>query len=85
MKPTLFPHYQSASDIDQTILKQTFMARYQFLTIREAHQMLRISKSKLYDMLRAGKIKAYKIGSRTIIPLQSIEAYQLEEWKASFK
>lgn len=55
-----------------------------WLTVRETYTMLRISKTKLYDLLRSGQIKAKKIGRRTIISLQSIEAYTLEDWKESF-
>ncbi|MFD9431474.1 MULTISPECIES: helix-turn-helix domain-containing protein [unclassified Streptomyces] len=53
------------------------------LTVREAYMKLRISKWKLYDLLRTGQIEAVKIGRRTLIPLQSIEAYVLKGWKES--
>ncbi|MGW3287522.1 helix-turn-helix domain-containing protein [Streptomyces sp. NPDC001002] len=53
------------------------------LTVREAYMKLRISKWKLYDLLRSGQLEAVKIGRRTLIPLQSIEAYVLKGWKES--
>ncbi|WP_327402348.1 helix-turn-helix domain-containing protein [Streptomyces sp. NBC_01288] len=53
------------------------------LTVREAYMKLRISKWKLYDLLRSGQLEAIKIGRRTLIPLYSIEAYVLKGWKES--
>ncbi|WP_431774555.1 helix-turn-helix domain-containing protein [Streptomyces cucumeris] len=53
------------------------------LTVREAYMRLRISKWKLYDLLRSEQLEVVKIGRRTLIPLKSIEAYILTGWKAS--
>jgi excisionase family DNA binding protein len=54
------------------------------LTVREAYTQLRISKWKLYDLLRSGQLEAIKIGRRTLIPLHSIETYILKGWQESF-
>ncbi|WP_416986943.1 helix-turn-helix domain-containing protein [Streptomyces sp. T028] len=54
------------------------------LTVREAYMRLRISKWKLYDLLRSHQLEAVKIGRRTLIPLRSIEAFVLKGWKESF-
>ncbi|MFF5363157.1 helix-turn-helix domain-containing protein [Streptomyces scabiei] len=53
------------------------------LTVREAYMRLRISKWKLYDLLRSGQLASIKIGRRTMIPFRSIEAYILKGWKES--
>ncbi|WP_405970898.1 helix-turn-helix domain-containing protein [Streptomyces sp. NBC_00988] len=53
------------------------------LTVREAYMRLRISKWKLYDLLRSKQLEMVKIGRRTLIPLRSVEAYVLKGWKES--
>ncbi|MEU6225032.1 helix-turn-helix domain-containing protein [Streptomyces sp. NPDC047042] len=53
------------------------------LTVREAYMRLRISKWKLYDLLRSEQLERIKVGRRTLISLKSIEAYILTGWKAS--
>jgi excisionase family DNA binding protein len=53
------------------------------LTVREAYMRLRISKWKLYDLLRSGQLASIKIGRRTMIPFRSVEAYILKGWKES--
>ncbi|WP_327313341.1 helix-turn-helix domain-containing protein [Streptomyces sp. NBC_01235] len=54
------------------------------LTVREAYVRLRISKWKLYDLLRSHQLEMVKIGRRTLIPLRSVEAFILKGWKESF-
>jgi excisionase family DNA binding protein len=44
-----------------------------YRTIDEACRALRISKSKLYHLHRAGKITMHKFGRTTLIPQQSID------------
>ncbi|WP_329101634.1 helix-turn-helix domain-containing protein [Streptomyces sp. NBC_01439] len=53
------------------------------LTVREAYMRLRISKWKLYDLLRSKQLEMVKIGRRTLIPLRSVEAFILKGWKES--
>ena len=45
------------------------------LRVREACDSLSISRSKLYEEVAAGRIKALKAGSRTLIPVASIDAW----------
>jgi excisionase family DNA binding protein len=45
------------------------------LRVREACVSLSISRSKLYEELAAGRIKALKAGSCTLIPMASIDAW----------
>ena len=42
------------------------------LRVSEACASLSISRSKLYEELAAGRLKAVKAGSRTLIPVASI-------------
>ncbi|MEU3251069.1 helix-turn-helix domain-containing protein [Streptomyces sp. NPDC006997] len=53
------------------------------LTVREAYTQLRISKSKLYDLIHKKQIEVIKVGRRTLIPLRSIEAFVLKGWQES--
>jgi excisionase family DNA binding protein len=45
------------------------------LTIREAAQYLRISRAFLYQLIRNGRIKTVKIGTRTIIRGAELEQF----------
>lgn len=40
----------------------------QFLTIKEAAEILRISKSKLYELAKDGQVPNIKLGGRIVIP-----------------
>jgi excisionase family DNA binding protein len=41
-------------------------------TIAEACHAVGISRSKLYELIGEGRVEARKIGSRTIIPAESL-------------
>ncbi len=45
------------------------------LNVPEACERLRIGKTRLYQILNAGQIKAVRIGKRTLIPVVSIEEF----------
>ena len=45
------------------------------LRVREACVSLSISRSKLYEEVAAGRLRALKAGSRTLIPVKSIDAW----------
>lgn len=45
------------------------------LRVSEACASLSISRSKLYEELAAGRLKAFKCGSRTLIPTAEIKAW----------
>lgn len=51
------------------------------LTVREAYMRLKISKWKLYDLLRSHQLEKIKIGRRTLIPFRSVEAFILKRWQ----
>jgi excisionase family DNA binding protein len=45
------------------------------LRVNEACASLSISKSKLYLEVAAGRLRAVKCGSRTLIPVEAIDAW----------
>jgi excisionase family DNA binding protein len=45
------------------------------LRVSEACAALAISRSKFYEEVSAGRLKALKAGSRTLIPVASIDAW----------
>ena len=44
-------------------------------TLREAYEALRVGRTKFYELLAAGDIKAVALGGKTLIPSASLEAY----------
>jgi excisionase family DNA binding protein len=55
------------------------------LSVNETCVSLSISRSKLYEEVAAGRLRALKAGSRTLIPVASIDAWlsNLPEAKAA--
>ena len=53
------------------------------VTIREACQLIGISRSSLYEALANGKLHAVKFGNRTLIPYEELERCiaALPEWQ----
>lgn len=45
------------------------------LTVREAYLRLRISKWKLYDLIRSNLLKTVRIGRRRLIPIAALQSY----------
>ncbi len=45
------------------------------VTLEELQEMLRIGRSKAYQLLRSGKVKAFHDGRIWIIPKQSVIEY----------
>jgi excisionase family DNA binding protein len=45
------------------------------LSVDEAAQLLGIGRSKLYQLLAAGRLRSLSIGDRRLIPASSIDAY----------
>lgn len=56
----------------------------QLLTVMETRHRLRISKSKLYDLIRSQQLKSVQIGRRRFIPVDALRQYVLDLWKESF-
>ena len=44
--------------------------------LRIAGEILHVGRSKLYDLLGAGKLRAVKDGTRVMVLIDSIKAYQ---------
>jgi excisionase family DNA binding protein len=44
------------------------------LSPREAERALGISHATLYRLIKAGRLRIIKLGSRTIIPIEAIDA-----------
>ena len=44
--------------------------------LRVAGEVLHVGRSKLYDLLGAGKLRAVKDGTRVMVLIDSIKAYQ---------
>lgn len=45
------------------------------LSIPEACEKLRIGRTRLYQILNAGQIKAVRMGKRTLIPAAAIDEF----------
>lgn len=43
--------------------------------IREACRMTGIGRSKLYELIQAGEIEIIKIGSMTLVPVDSLQSF----------
>ena len=44
------------------------MENTELLTVQEAAQRLRISRWLLYELIRSGRLRTVKIGSRRLVP-----------------
>jgi excisionase family DNA binding protein len=42
------------------------------LTIREAHEELRVSRRKLFQLIRDGELAAVKLGGRTLVEREEL-------------
>lgn len=47
----------------------------ELLTVREAYVRLRISKWKLYDLIRSRLLNSIRIGRRRFIPTDAVRSY----------
>lgn len=45
------------------------------LTINQVASLLNLGRTKTYELVRSGKIKSFKIGSRRLIPCEEVERY----------
>lgn len=49
-----------------------------FLRVPEAMTALRLGRSKIYELIRAGRLIACHEGTTTLIPVESIHAYKAQ-------
>ncbi|MET9222818.1 helix-turn-helix domain-containing protein [Streptomyces sp. NPDC003300] len=54
------------------------------LTVREAYLRLRISKWKLYDLIRSRVLDSVRIGRRRFIPAEALSTYLQRISRESF-
>ena len=45
------------------------------VSVPAAAKMLRCSRATLYNLLRGGKVRAVKLGQRTLVPVDSLHRY----------
>ena len=43
--------------------------------VREACRLTGIGRSKLYELIGAGEIEVFKVGTSTLIPMERLEAF----------
>ncbi len=43
------------------------------LRVEEAAQALGIGRSLVYDLIRSGRLRSFKVGSRRLIPIAAID------------
>jgi excisionase family DNA binding protein len=43
-------------------------------TVPEVQRILRCSKTTAYELMRSGELKRLKIGKKTLVPVESVEA-----------
>jgi excisionase family DNA binding protein len=56
-------------------LKPSLAENARYGTTHDVARKYRISRSRQYELLSDGLIKAKKLGSRTLIDLESVDAY----------
>ena len=44
------------------------------VSVKEAARIVGLSRSRLYELISSGQIEARKVGTRTIIPTESLRA-----------
>jgi excisionase family DNA binding protein len=53
------------------------------LSVPRAARKLGVGKTKMWQLVHQGEIKSIKIGSRRVVPVDAIEAYQQSLLEAS--
>ena len=64
------------------------MSDLQIFTMQETAKILSIGLTKLYEEISSGRLKAVKVGKRTLVPQANIEEWQdnlpaYRPWKAN--
>ena len=63
---------QEPEHLDNSIPQQSSPGTKMTLSVREAAEMIGISKPKMYEMVRAGKVRSVKAGKKILISRQSL-------------
>lgn len=45
------------------------------LTVREAADMMAVSRSKLYELIGSGAVRSIRIGGLRRVPVEAVESY----------
>ncbi|MFF5082487.1 helix-turn-helix domain-containing protein [Actinoplanes sp. NPDC000266] len=56
-----------------TVLSNRSDTSPRVLRVEEAARELRIGRSLVYDLIRTGRLRSFKVGSRRLIPAAAIE------------
>ena len=56
-------------------MSETPSLRPMTLRIADACRLTGIGRSKLYELIKAGDIEIIKVGSRTLVPIDALEAF----------
>ena len=51
--------------------------------VNEAAQSLRISRDKIYELIRSGRLRTVKVGRRRLVPVAALDAYVAAALEAS--
>jgi excisionase family DNA binding protein len=70
--------------MEVALTNQTSAAVKRGMTPNEAKDYLNVSQATLYRLLAAGALEAVKVGSRTLIPVESLDAFWNSLPKARF-
>ena len=52
-------------------------------TVDEAGELLSIGRTSIYELMKSGRLRSVKVGSRRLIPRASLEAFVNELLEAS--
>ena len=66
------------SDSEEQILPRRLTVR-----IRQAVEMLGVSRSKIYELIQQGEIEVIKVGSSTLLPVDGLEKFVEKRRRAS--
>ncbi|MCL2090337.1 MAG: helix-turn-helix domain-containing protein [Micrococcales bacterium] len=51
--------------------------------VNEAAQSLRISRDKIYELIRSGRLRTVKVGRRRLVPVAALDEWMRSEVGAS--
>ena len=68
----LSPQAPAAVHLDNSISQQTLPGTKMTLSVSETAEMIGISKPKVYDLLREGKLPSIHVGKKIVIPKQAV-------------
>ncbi|MEU8656921.1 helix-turn-helix domain-containing protein [Actinoplanes philippinensis] len=55
------------------VLEETTIRSPRVLRVEEAAHALGIGRSLVYDLIRTGRLRSFKVGSRRLIPVAAID------------